>query len=99
VGQSLSFWSWSLVGDGFSSRLLQGWWSGMACVQHAPTQKKICYFRTLACFEVSVVYLFRCLLLVLFFIFLKSFYRFLDIASLFWGLFSSDLSFFFGIGA
>jgi len=85
VGQSLSFWSWSLVGDGFSSRLLQGWWSGMACVQHAPTQKKICYFRTL--------------LLVLFFIFLKSFYRFLDIASLFWGLFSSDLSFFFGIGA
>jgi len=39
------------------------------------------------------------LLLVLFFIFLKSFYRFLDIASLFWGLFSSDLSFFFGIGA
>jgi len=83
VGHGLSFWSWSVVGDGFGGRLPQGWWLGMARVQIVSAPTKICYFRTPACFEVSVVYLFHCMLLVLFFIFLKSVYVFLDITGMF----------------
>jgi hypothetical protein len=54
----------------------------MVRVQHALASAKICYFRTPVCFEVFAMYLFHCMLPVLFFIFLTSVYGFSDITGL-----------------